>query len=304
MKLSRVLCIAASVGSLSTGAEAQHVSINEQYLGICSGTPLSTYRSWLAIATGAVCNTRQPSDLNGLFTQVHSTGTVDWTFLEGPVAFNGLYFSGYGTFYLDLMDGNNVLHTSMFSVRGSDILISTPDFSGSVTRVRIRRESGIGAFGLGEEGFYTDGVGQTSQGGSGPQGHGGGLGPPGNGPNGNGPPANGPTGNSPPGNGPTGNGPPGNGPPGNGPTGNGPPGNGPAGNGPPGNGPNGDNGDSTPPSASDVPDGGDPDGNIDDLVNQPNSTPEPATLLLVASGLGGVGALVRRRRKAAGRRTE
>jgi hypothetical protein len=32
-------------------------------------------------------------------------------------------------------------------------------------------------------------------------------------------------------------------------------------------------------------------------VNQSNAAPEPATLLLVASGLGGIGALARRRAK-------
>jgi hypothetical protein len=32
-------------------------------------------------------------------------------------------------------------------------------------------------------------------------------------------------------------------------------------------------------------------------VNQTNATPEPATLILVASGLGGVGALMRRRKR-------
>jgi hypothetical protein len=41
-----------------------------------------------------------------------------------------------------------------------------------------------------------------------------------------------------------------------------------------------------------------PDDHLNNLVNQSNSTPEPATLLLVASGLGGVGAMARRRKAA------
>jgi len=100
-------------------------------------------------------------------------------------------------------------------------------------------------------------------------------------------------------NGPNGNGPDGNGPPGNGPHGDGPPGNGPDGNGPPGKGPDG-NGPPGPPNNT-------PNNNIaptvvdplNDLVNQTNAAPEPATMLLVASGLAGVGALARRRRKGA-----
>ena len=104
-----------------------------------------------------------------------------------------------------------------------------------------------------------------------------------NGPNGNGPQGIGQLGNGPDGNGPPGNGPHGNGPPGNGPDGNGPPGRGPDGNGPPG-----------PPSTNLGSSGGDP---VDDLVNQTNAAPEPATMLLVASGLAGVGAIARRRRK-------
>ncbi|HSA56249.1 MAG TPA: PEP-CTERM sorting domain-containing protein [Gemmatimonadaceae bacterium] len=36
------------------------------------------------------------------------------------------------------------------------------------------------------------------------------------------------------------------------------------------------------------------------IVNQPNAAPEPATLLLVATGIGGVAAMARRRRQARG----
>jgi len=56
-----------------------------------------------------------------------------------------------------------------------------------------------------------------------------------------------------------------------------------------------------PPTDNNIPPGGDEppvEDDLNNLVNEPNATPEPATLLLVASGLGGVGALSRLRRKA------
>lgn len=59
----------------------------------------------------------------------------------------------------------------------------------------------------------------------------------------------------------------------------------------PGNDDTGTPGDDIPPSTP-------PGDNLNELVNESNSTPEPATLLLVASGLGGVGALARRRKAA------
>jgi hypothetical protein len=162
MKLRQLLTILATAGTFPTAGIAQQVSVNEQYQGICSGTPLSSYTGWLAIATGITCNTQTPNDLNGLFTTVRSTGTIDWTFIHGPVAFNGLYFSGSGTFYLDLMDGENVLSTQSFTTHGTDIFIQS-NWAGISNRVRIRRKSGVGLFGIGNGGIVLN---QGSQNGS------------------------------------------------------------------------------------------------------------------------------------------
>ena len=205
MRLHQLLALAATLGIVPTLASAQRVTVNEQYRGICAATPLSSYTAWLALASGVTCKSDGSANLNGLLTTAHSTGTIDWSFVNGPVAFNGLYFSGSGTFYLDLMDGDQVLHSSAFTAHGNDIFILA-NWEGDVSRIRIRRESGTGLFGLGNGGIVFN---ETSQ-------H-----------------------------------------------------------------PNGDPGD-----GSNGGDGG----------NQTNSTPEPATLLLAATGLGGVGALARRRR--------
>ena len=271
MQLKNLLTGVVAALALTSVAQGQQVTLNQQDFGICSGAPLSSYSHWLAVAGGAGCRPSVPSDLSSFISGASSSGTLDWTFLEGPVPFNGLYVTGYGTFSLDLMDGETVLHTSTFTVYGHDVFVSPEGFAGSVTRIRIRRQSGIGAFGLGERGFGA---------------------PPGD-----------QSGGSNPGNGPSGNGPPG-GSPGGDPSGGGnPPGGGPPGNGPPDNGPPGPP-DDTGPSDTDgpfddqgLPPGGDDE--VNDLVNEPNATPEPVTLLLVASGLGGVGALTRLRRQSA-----
>jgi hypothetical protein len=243
MKYKTVLTAALFAATLSSASQAQHVTINRQDFGTCAGSPWSTFAGWLAIAAGRVCSEGLPGEGSG-------TGTVDWTFVNGTVDFKGVYFSGSGTFFLDVMDANNVIHTTRFEASGTNVWVGIDNAVADAARIRIRRETGVGSFGLADVAFDP----ATHQG---------------NGPDGNGPPGNGPHGSGPPGLGPAGNGPPGVGPDGNGPPG------------PPDN-----NG-----NANDVGD------ELEDLVNQTNATPEPATLILVASGLGGVGALMRRRKR-------
>lgn len=265
MKRKSFLAVALIATILSSASQAQNVTVNRQDFGICAGSPWSTFGGWVAIAAGRVCSHGNASEGSG-------SGTVDWTFTDGPVEFNGLYFSGSGTFFLEILDGDNVIHTTQFSSSGTHTWVGVTH-QGDASRIRIRRETGVGSFGIVD--VPLDPV--TNQSGD-PDG------PNGNGPNGNGPNGHGPNGNGPNGNGPNGNGPNGNGPDGNGPDGDGPPGNGPDGNGPPG------------PGDHET-DNVNVDDALDDLVNQTNATPEPATLLLVASGLGGVGVLARRRSK-------
>jgi len=247
MKPTKLISGAMTLICLSSAAQAQQPVNLIQTPGGCAGSWLSTFGGWLSVAQGAGCASTASSDV------------LEWTYTNGPTPFNGVYFTGYGSFTIELLDdGENVLKSYRFEAWGQDILVETPGYGGSPSGVRITRESGHGAFGI-----------SGLTGGGGPAQSGGGSG-------GGGPPSGGPPGGGPPGGGPPGGGPPGGGPPGGGPPGGGPPG---------GNGPN-------------------DEGNLNSLVNQPNATPEPATILLVATGLGGVGALARRRRNAEQRKPE
>ena len=228
MKPTKLIAGAVTLICLSSAAHAQQQVTLLQSPGACHGFSLSTFGGWQSLANGMGCPSGSPTDV------------LDWAYANGPTPFNGVYFTGYGSFYIELLDGDNVLQGYTFDAWGQDILVK-PHVFGSVSRVRITRQSGVGAFGVsGLDGGGGGGGGPAAQAG-------------------------------PPGNGPTGNGPPGIGPNGNGPNGNGPPAN---------------------------------EGDLDALVNEPNATPEPATILLVATGLSGVGALARRRRKAEQRQPE
>ena len=231
MKPTKLIAGAVTLICLSSEAHAQQQVTLLQSPGACVGSSLSTFAGWQSLANGMGCPSGSPTDM------------LDWAYANGPTPFNGVYFTGYGSFYIEFLDGDNVLQGYTFDAWGQDILVK-PHIFGSVSRVRITRESGVGAFGV---------SGLGGGGGGGPVAQ---VGPPGIGPTGNGPPGVGPNGNGPPGIGPNGNGPPAN------------------------------------------------EGDLNALVNEPNATPEPATILLVATGLSGVGALARRRRKAEQRKPE
>ena len=230
MKPTKLIAGAVTLICLSSAAHAQQQVTLLQSPGACHGASLSTFGGWQSLANGMGCPSGSPTDV------------LDWAYANGPTPFNGVYFTGYGSFYIEFLDGDNVLQGYTLDAWGQDILVK-PHVFGSVSRVRITRNSGVGAFGV--SGLDGAGGGPAAQ-----------VGPPGNGPTGNGPPGIGPNGNGPNGNGPNGNGPPGN------------------------------------------------EGDLNNLVNEPNATPEPATILLVATGLSGVGALARRRRKAEQRKPE
>lgn len=248
MKLSKLVASIAVLAILPSAAQAQQVLVN-QGQGTCTGSPPNSYNWWFGIASGSGC------DGNG--SGGGASNVLEWTYLDGGQPFNGMFFTGFGQFQIELIHGNDVLYSGTFDSWGENVPVTVPEFAGLVTTVRISRQSGIGAFGLGEEGLIPGPA----------QKNGGGLGPQGNGPDGNGPPGNGPDGNGPPGNGPNGN-----------------------------NGNNGNQGTQGGDDDDDPPFGGDDD-NLNTLVNETNAAPEPATILLVASGLGGVGAMARRRRK-------
>ncbi len=204
MKLFKLIAGTAAVLALATPAQAQQpVTMNFDDLGRCTGTAMTSYGGWLALASGITCQTGAYSVISAQSTDnyLRSSGNMDWLFLNGPVVFNGLYASGYGSYYMDLMSGGNVVYTRSFYAMGSNVFVGPTTFGGQVDRVRIRLHQGYGVLGVDDISF-------TAQ-----------------------------------------------------------------------------------QSAL-------PTNPVDELVNQPNATPEPATMLLVASGLGGVGALARRRKAA------
>lgn len=202
MKLSRFLAGLGTVVALSSPVGAQNVTLNFDDLVQCNG-PLATYGGWIAVASGG-CKTGSFSYTSaytpGNYLMAKDPGAVvDFSFLNGPVVFNGLYSSGFGTFSLDLYSNGTKVSTSLFNNYGGNKLVGTNQYAGNIDRVVVKVTQGQAVVGV-------DNIMFTS---------------------------NNTTLNTP----------------------------------------------------------------VDNLLNEPNATPEPATLLLVASGLGGVGAMIRRRRK-------
>lgn len=209
MKLTRIVTAAALVLAVNAPASAQQVTLNFDDLGSCAGA-LASYGGWLNIASGVNCQTG-----NSYYTQaksaqnyMRSNGAMDWSFTGGPVVFNGMWASGYGTYFVEFYRNGAKMHQSTFDAYGNGTVFVGGGYSGDVDRVKIGLVGGLNHLGVDDVSFTKSTTQET------------------------------------------------------------------------------------------------PAGPVDNLVNQPNATPEPATMLLMASGLGGLGAMMRRRRKAAGLQSE
>src|SRR6186997_2531073 len=135
MKPTKLISGAMTLICLSSAAQAQQPVNLIQTPGGCAGSWLSTFGGWLSVAQGAGCASTASSDV------------LEWTYTNGPTPFNGVYFTGYGSFTIELLDdGENVLKSYRFEAWGQDILVETPGYGGSPSGVRITRESGHGAF--------------------------------------------------------------------------------------------------------------------------------------------------------------
>lgn len=195
MSLRRLLMGSALVLGFATAGQAQ-TTLNFDDLGSCTGTPLSTYAGWISVASGVTCQTGDYSWLlhpSSGTNYMKSSGSMDWTFNGGPVVFDGMWASGYGSYFVELLNGGTTVSTTYFSSYGGLVHV-TPGYAGQVDRVKIHFLGGLNFLGIDDVSFTST---------------------------------------------------------------------------------------------------YDPAG---ELVNEPNSAPEPATLFLVASGLSGIGAMVRRRR--------
>ena len=206
MRFLRHVAGVAALAVVTSTAGAQQVTLNFDDLS-CSSTPLTTYQSWISLFSGVTCAGSSQSWAGASSNPnyiLQSNGQIGWSFLNGPVTLDGMWVSGFGTYYLELLNGGSVVHSNYFSLLGSPTHVLS-GYSSDVDAVRISIRSGYSTIGVDDIKFTS-------------------LNPP---------------------------------------------------------------------------PGGGTGANGGDLLNDPSVTPEPATLLLVATGLGGIGAFARRRRKQA-----
>lgn len=230
------------------GAQQQPIVLNFDDLA-CTSTPLSTYQSWISLVDGTTCSNNssswtRPESGTNYITQT-SGNVLGWSFLNGPVTLDGMWASGLGSYFMELLNGGQVLYAYYFGAFIGPTWVAA-NYPLNIDQVRI--SWGAGTPGVGVDDITFRPVDPNAYGA----------------PNQSNPdPPSSPYST--------------------------------------GGGSSGDDGStgsggSTGPSGYTPPSGPGGDGGLDP-ISEPSVTPEPATLLLVATGLGGIGAVARRQRR-------
>lgn len=133
--IRRAAALAALAAALSAGPARAQTTLSFDDI-VCNGNQLASYGGWIALAGGVTCTSGAwgTSSTNYL---LQGYGDLSWSWLGGPVVFNGLWANGWGMFYLDLFNGGTLVHSQLFYLFGSPGSVIS-SYGGLVDGARVR----------------------------------------------------------------------------------------------------------------------------------------------------------------------